>query len=239
MIPGVCEIGGRTAQVAQVDQLLQIRVPVSGDAYALHVRQARHTGLAKVTPGRYVRAEAPCGPDPGACFAALRDDVDACVERLENDRAAGTDPAAAGQEFDLDALVAAAALECAKSGDRYHTGLAAEPGRRVTASIGVEAGAVVCRTVLCRLSEPPAFVRYALSHFLLELNGRLRVARAGLWDDRAVLEACIPFGLATPRFVEHALEALSAGSRVARRECAALTDHHLAHEYLDCQWKGD
>jgi len=70
-----------------------------------------------------------------------------------------------------------------------------------------------------------------MTHFLLALNARLRLARASWTGGGVTLEVALPAAALNAFLVEEAVEALGAGFRLARRECASLLDGRVAAEY--------
>jgi len=95
----------------------------------------------------------------------------------------------------------------------------------------IDRGCVQVRTDLVCLHDPEPISLAALVHFLLALNSRLRLARGSLLADRIVLEVVLPAWSVSTGLLDQAMSALMVGTRLAKRECAALLQPETAHAY--------
>jgi hypothetical protein len=194
-------------------------IPAFGEVGALLARQAEVGAPVKVVAPAAWRAEMPdCAGAEEVVRAALR---------------AATEPAPQTAGPGAEAL-AAALLESAMpwvSGPGGAVLRVEAPGATcsIAASLG-EGGSVFFRAPLLRRTVPPE-VRDVMTHFILALNARLRLARASWTDAGVTLEVALPAAALNAFLVEEAVEALAAGFRLARRECASLLDGRVAAEY--------
>jgi len=92
---------------------------------------------------------------------------------------------------------------------------------------------------LARIANRPGPVCLAaLTHFFLAFNSRLRLARASMLEDRALIEAILPTRSLTPMLVDRVVGSLMVGSRLAKRECMALLENEVAQHYCEFHMKG-
>jgi hypothetical protein len=235
---GCFQLAGQRAQLAfEPEGWLVASVPVSGKGEALLRQQARMLSLAKVARGGVLRAELPVGKAMGKSFVRLRAALAEGLAVL-----AGTDDAIEKDATEKDEDQAALAL----LGDYLASG-AREWSREesrflVTLETGLFAQKIViepCRgglsfqADLVRLRAPEPVSLAALVHFLLALNAGLRLARALLLPDRIALEVVLRADDLSFELVNKALGALAVGSRLAKRECAALLDTNTAQSYCE------
>jgi hypothetical protein len=211
-----------TAVVTEDGRWLVVSAAASGLPDALLARQAEVVGPVKAVAPAMWRAEMPeC---PGAVelvHAALAQ----AVERA-GETAAGGDAAE---------ILAAVAAESGMAWRSAPTGLflrvnVADGAHSIAAT--AQSGSICFRTPLLRRKVTDE-ARAAMSHFLLALNGRLRLARAGWWEAGVVLEVALPAASLTVFLMEEAARALGAGLRMARRECASLLDGQVAKHYCE------
>jgi hypothetical protein len=230
---GCFQLAGQRAQLAfEPEGWLVASVPISGNGEALLRQQARMFSLAKVAAGGVLRAELPVGKATGKSFVRLRAALDEGLAVL-----AGTDDVIEEDEPQaalalLGDYLASGAREWSREEARFlvtlETGLFAqriviEPCR----------GGMSFRADLVRLRAPEPVSLAALVHFLLALNAGLRLARALLLPDRIALEVVLRADDLNFELVNKALGALAVGSRLAKRECAALLDTNTAQSYCE------
>jgi len=231
-------LGGRPANVWLNDDWLEARMPACGKTGDLLVRQADVAGLAKVAAGGYLRAELPLARR-SLCqsFTVLRMELEKSLDFFEGNPGG---PRAEGTELSLSDCLAATDLEWSAKEDKFCTRLEEDdPFTNHVATASLAGSALLLRTTLARVRNAGPASLCALSHFLLALNGHIRLARGSLGPDKAWLEVVLPADWATAELVHHAVRSLAVGSRAARRECAALLEPEMAQMYLEFHLKGE
>jgi hypothetical protein len=232
---GSFKVDGQRARLTlEPDGWLVASAPVAGIAEELLRRQADILSLAKVTDGLSLRAEMPVGKKAIESFGIVRDALErglATIAGMNGATAAEAD----GHEEAMRKLAehfASGSREWSQEGASFllqvETGLFSQK-----IVVEIDRGCVFLRTDLVRLREPEPVSLTALVHFLLALNSRLRLARALLLEDRVMLEVVLSAANFSPWLIDKAVGALAVGTRMAKRECAALLDAEVARIYCE------
>jgi hypothetical protein len=231
-------LGGRPAHVRIDDEWLEMWMPLCGDARSLLPCQHGLAGLAKVAAGDYLRAEMPAShTDCGPAFRILRRELERGLDHFEGvpePEAASTPP------FEnLAECLSASGVPWSPKGSAWSTPLEDDPAPTSFAIAEALGNALAIRTTIARLHGPSRESAEALTHFLLVLNERIRLARGSMTPDRMVLEVVLPAGSVKPALVKQAVGSLWTGAAAARRECSALLDPEIAEAYLQFHLKGE
>jgi hypothetical protein len=230
-------LGGRPAHLRTDGEWLEAWMPLCGDARALLPTQHSLAGLAKLSAGDFLRAELPAGRnDCAAAFRALCGELERGLDHFEGvPESAPAAPLSAGN---LDACLSESGIAWSPRGNAFATPLEDDPAPTSFAIAETMGNALAIRSTMVRLPNPNGESREALTHFLLALNQRIRLARASPAPDRILLEVVLPPACVKPALVKQAVGALWAGVAAARRECAALLDPEIARAYLQFHSKG-
>ena len=230
-------LNGRPAHLRVAGEWLEAWMPLCGDARQLLARQHSLAGLAKVAAGDFLRAEIPLGrSDCADAFRTLRGQLDAALDHFEG--VPGPPPPRKLAEADLSECLAASGVAWSPKGGGFSTPLDDDPAPTCFAVAEAMGNGLAIRAAMARLRAPGPESRDALTHFLLVLNERIRLARASMAPDRVVLEVVLPAACARPAMVRQAVRSLWTGAAVARRECAALLRPKVAEAYLQFHLKG-
>lgn len=230
------ELDGRRGTVAlEPEGWLAASVPLEGPPDLFLDRQSQVRGPAKVVEGLALRVDWPAPGWEPETLALLRGFLRSARHTLEGNGeppGSGAGPGLPAAAKPLEAYAAASPWAVSREGDTWT--FRVETARltyRITAA--PEGEALRFASILARAWDPGPVVRRALAHFLLHLNGRLRLARGALADGAAVLEVILPAGEAEPRMIERAIGAVLAGAMAARRACGALLDPAVAEAYCN------
>ncbi|MDR3703753.1 MAG: hypothetical protein P4L56_29155 [Candidatus Sulfopaludibacter sp.] len=212
-----------TAVVLQDSSWLVASAAATGAAATLLARQAEVGAPVKAVAPADWRAELP------ECAGAV-EMVRAALAAVMQD--GPTAPPATGNEAEILAAIAA---ESGMAWTNTPAGLTLRvdsAGAVHSIAASVRGGSVYLRSALLRRPVPEG-ARDAMCHFLLALNARLRLARAGWADSGVTLEVALPAAGLTAFLMVEAVRALGAGFRMARRECASLLDGRVAKQYRE------
>jgi hypothetical protein len=214
-------------------------LPLEGEADELLERQPGFPGPAKVVPGPLLQAEMPVRSAIEPAFVAVRSAVEYAIQVLSEERVStGPETEATGEAIvTLTEYVEAGIWEWKREGGGFVLTMETGGG---SLKVGIElAGSLAhFRSELVALRDPAPASERALAHFLLALNHRLRLARGSLLNDRAALEAAVPSAPLTPWLISKAVNSLIVGTRLAKRECAALLDAEVAQTYCAFHQEG-
>jgi len=224
---GSVEMGDRRVTLGlEPDGWLVAAAPVVASPDSLLERQARILGPAKVAlaPGPTVLAEMPATP-------SLEDDLRRALDAVRTGLAGFDGTAApgwpAGDPDEAAAALAAYAASCPwdqdQSTTRWSFRIATPDGLQRVAAEALP-GVARLTSRLAPLGNASQEARRALGHFLVALNGTLRLARGAHTETAAVLEVILPAAGLGPPLVEKAVGGLIVGFAAARRECTALLD---------------
>jgi len=230
---GQWTLAGRPAFIHTDAEWVEARMPVCGDAPF----QSQFTlpGLAKLSAGDFLRIELPVARGAYAdTFRLIAAELERALDHFEGVPANPAPQPA----LKLADLLAETSAPWTPKGDAFTTPLDDDPAPATFAIAEPMGSAVAIRTTLTRLHQPAPDSLDALTHFLLALNQRIRLARGSIAPGRAVLEVVLPAACATPALVTQAVNSLWTGTAVARRECAALLDPQIAEAYLQFHLKG-
>lgn len=212
-------------------------MPVCGRAGELLAGQHGLAGLAKLAAGDFLRAEIPLRPAGYAAgFRTLGGELERGLDHFE-----GVPRGAAGtalDEADLAECLAASGVPWSPKGSAFSTPLEDDPAPAAFAIAEAWGDAIAIRATMVRLNRAGPESIEALTHFLLALNARIRLARGSMTPDRVILEVVLPAACAGPDLVRQAVRSLWTGAGAARRECDALLDPSIAEAYLQFHLKG-
>jgi hypothetical protein len=230
-------LGGRPAHVRTDGEWLETWMPLCGDARGLLASQHGLAGLAKVAAGDYLRAEMPASyTDWGHAFRILRRELERGLDYFEGVPESTADATLPVENL-AECLSASGAVWSPK-GSAQSTPLEDDPAPTSFAIAEALGSALAIRATIARLHGPNRESTEALTHFLLVLNERIRLARGSMTPDRIVLEVVLPAGCVKPALVKQAVGSLWTGAAAARRECAALLAPEIAEAYLQFHLKG-
>ncbi len=218
--------GRRITLVLEPDGWLVAAAPVDASPDSLLARQALILGPAKValTPGLAVLAEVPAMP---SLEDGLRRVLDSVRTGLAVLNGAGAPVFPAGDPDEAAVALTAYASSCPWARDQngacwsFRIATPGGPQRIVAEAVP---GFVRLTSTLAPLVNASVEARAALSHFLVALNGSLRLARGAFTDSATVLEAILPARGLGPSLIEKTVGSLIVGFAAARRECMALLD---------------
>jgi hypothetical protein len=235
---GDWQFSGRPAYLIWDGEWLEVRAPLCGDVRRLLPRQYLLAGLVKAASGDFIRAELPAArDDTNRVFAILRAELEEGLDHFEDEPApAATLPLEAGK---IAECLNGSGFAWNQQQSAFTTALEDGPTPAAFATAEAMGEALAIRTTMARIRDPSARSLEALTHFLLVLNQRLRMARGSLMPDRVTLEVVLPPACVTPVLVKRAVRSLWAGAAAARRECAALLNPQVAEAYLDFHLKGE
>lgn len=230
--------GQRVAISREPEGWLIGSVPLSGSPVGLLRRQTGILSPAKVAAGITLRAEMPVKKEVQEDFGAVRSYLQYGLKVIEGGDGSllretfnGENPAQRLTEYFLSSP-----WECSQEGGGFLLKVETDfLAQKIEAKVNLSS--VLMHTDLVRLRNPEPVSMNALSHFLLALNSRLRLARGSLLEDRVVLEVVIPASTLTPWLVDKAVGSLIAGFRMAKRECALLLEPGVAKVY--CEFHGE
>ena len=207
-------------------------LPVAGAPFDLLRQQPKLISPAKVASGPSLRAEMPVRKEIKGSCGVVRSALEHGLEVL-----AGKNGSAPTQTTNAEEAASALAEYLASSSwdwtrEAESFLLRVESGVS-SRKIGVEVanGHVLFQSELVTLRDPDPVSGRALAHFLLALNGRLRLARGSLFEDRVALEVVVPAAELSSWLIDKTLGSLIVGARLAKRECAALLDAEVAQTY--------
>lgn len=230
-------LGGRPAYVCAYDEWLEARIPLCGDARSLLASQQGLAGLAKLAAGDFLCAELPIGrADRADAFRALCSELERGLDHFEG--VPESTVATTLSAENLAECLSASGVSWSSKGSAFSTPLEDAPAPISFAIAEAIGKALAIRATMVRLHSPSGESMKALTHFLLVLNQRIRLARASMAPDKVVLEVVLPAGCAKPALVNQAVRSLWTGAAAARRECAALLDPEIAEAYLQFHLKG-
>lgn len=230
----------RTRGALEPDGWLTVSLPLSHlPASECFGRQAHIMSLAKVATGPTLRAEIPWErkiPDKIAILECAMGHGLRVIAREKPPTVEGGD-----EEKGIEA-----AMECLTSSrwtwvrDGENAVLHVEtPSSPQKIEAKFAGGHVRFSSDLASIvNRPEPVCLAALTHFFLALNARLRLARASILEDKALLEAILSPRSLTPVLVDRVVGSLMVGSRLAKRESMALLDNEVAQHYCEFHMKG-
>lgn len=231
----VFDLGDRLVSLSFTpDGWLTAHIDVHGCPESLLATQATILSAAKIAKGPTLRVELPVARSAAPPVSALWRALEVGLAALDGRERTIRGPA---READEAARVVLATYAASAYGWEWATDpngwrCLAETRRRThRIDVRMHDGHVSFRTTIARPRDPAPASRRALSHFLLELNARLRLARGALADAGVRLEVILPASDLDLGLIDHVLGALVVGASRAGRECAALLDLAMAREY--------
>jgi hypothetical protein len=232
-VSGTFQVDERAARVwIDSHEWLAASVAVGEQAGPLLRRLSLVRVPVKVVPGPRVISEVPCG-DVVSSFAVVRAALHAAFGAVAAPPA-DPGPGDAGNGQLSDALLDESRFEWTTDGQ---TKTVLGGGVKVDVTVG--AGMAVFHTRLLQVGDGLTCASAAaLAHYLLALNGALRVARGAMSDREVALEALIPVATLNAAAVDRAVNAIAMGAAAAARSCAALRSEEVARSYLEFHTKG-